>query len=294
VIRSRVLVSGPGYIFAATCLWGAYPFVIAIAGREIMPGEMVAVRMLAAGLLLGVVLKPAHLFQAVRNHWLAFLTLSLLGVAVPNLLFVHAVRITTNIPVLTFVSSSYPVWAIVLAVVFLRERPSVIQLAGVVCTLMGLFLMAGLAEGGAHLAPDAVLALLASLGWASASVISKHMTMALDTTTIVAGRHLLSGLLLCPVVLAEGIRLPQAGALTWLAMAIMVILSILSYQLYYRGLVQTSVASASLIEGFNPVVTWVLGAAFFEQGLTPMQWISAGLLLAGTLSVSLQGLRRHA
>jgi drug/metabolite transporter (DMT)-like permease len=287
--------SGLGNILAAVCLWGAIPFVTNAALQGLLPGELVVLRMLAAGVLLAVMAGPRRFYAALRRHPWSFLALSLLGFALPNLMYVYALRTPVAIAVLTFVASSYPVWAIAMAVVFLRERPSAFHFAGLACAVLGLYLMSGVAPGsGAGVPPGIVLVLAASLGWATASVLGKKLTATVDGLAIAAGRHLLSGILLLPIMLVEGVRMPQANLGAWQAMLVLVAMSVLSYWLYYRGLAHTSVSSASLIEVFMPVVSWGIGAAVYGQGLNRGQVMAACLILAGTLLATVRDIRRGA
>ena len=197
------------------------------------------------------------------------------------------------IPALTFVTNSYPALAILLAMIFLRERPSVFHLVGMIVAAVGLLLLAGFTGNAAQRIPPGMgLALLVSLGWASASVFSKPLTARMDVNTLVAGRHLLSGVMLAPVMLVQGTKLPHASLPTWLALAATIILSVASYWFYYRGLTVTSVASASLLETFGPVITLAIGAIFLGQTLRPAQLAAAGLILIGTALVSVNDLRR--
>ena len=210
--RPRALSPGLGSILAAVGIWGVIPFVITAASRELLPGELMVVRMLGAGVLLAAIMKPRRLFDALRRNPGPFLNLSFIGFALPNLLYIYALRSTGSIPVLTFIANSYPVWAVAMAVIFLRERPSIYHLAGLACTLIGLFLMAGVTSAGQlKIPPDILLVILASLGWASGSVMSKKLTATVDATSIAAGRHLLSGILLCPVMLVEGMHLARGA-----------------------------------------------------------------------------------
>ena len=257
-----------------------------------MPGELMVLRMLIAGALLALATKPRRLFEALRRSPGAFLILSFLGFALPNLLYIYSLRTAIPIPILTFIANSYPVWAIALAAIFLRERPSAYHMAGIACTLVGLYLMAGVIPGAQlKIPPGIVLVLLASLGWASGSVASKRLTATVDATSIAAGRHLLSGILLCPLMLVEGVHLTQASLGTWLAVGLLVAMSVLSYKLYYAGLAHTSVSSASVLETLGSVITWGIAAAFYNQGLGRTQTVGACLILAGTVLVSIHGLR---
>jgi drug/metabolite transporter (DMT)-like permease len=293
--RLRLLPPGLASIFAAVLIWGAMPYLLVLAARELPPGEIMAVRMLTAGILFTAFTDRRRLLAALHDHAGTFVALSLFGVAIPGVLYIYALQTPMPIPVISFVTNSYPVVAILLAVLFLHERPSAYHLVGMTVAALGILLLAGLTGSATRRIPPGIgLALLASLGWASATVFSKPLTARVDTNSIVAGRHLLSGLLLFPVMLFQGMRLPVASPPTWLVMAVTVVLSAASYWFYYRGLVVTSVTSASVLETFGPVVTLAIGAVFFGQMLRPAQLAAAGLILAGTVLVSVSDLRQGA
>ncbi len=295
----RVAASAFGNIVAAVFLWGVIPFAVAAAAQQLLPGELVTLRMLLAGAILTALAGPRRFWAALRGQPVGFLALALLGFALPNLLFVYALRSAVSIAVLNFVGNVYPVWAIALASLFLHERPTGYHVAGLACAVAGLYMMAGVTPGNGSLVPAGILLMLvASVGWGTASVISKSLMdheapagPVVDGRLVAAGRHLLSGFLLCPLVLFEGSHLRQASAATLGALLVLVALSVASYQLYYRGLAHTSVANASLVETFAPVVSWGVGAAIYGQGLSPAQAAAACLILAGTVLVTLQALR---
>ncbi|MCW5860598.1 MAG: DMT family transporter [Caldilineales bacterium] len=133
-----------------------------------------------------------------------------------------------------------------------------------------------------------VLVLLTSVGWASAGVVSKKLTAQVDATTIVAGRHLLSGLFILPLLLVQGLPVGAAGPTTWLILAVLVAMSLLSFEFYVLGLARTSVTTASLLEALTPVITLLISVVFFGQGLTGVQTAAAGLVLLGTVLASLE------
>ncbi len=279
--QARGLVS----IMAAVLIWGTIPFVLDAALTSLNPAAVVSVRMLVAGAIMTAIVGPRRLGQAIRQNLRFFLVLSLFGFALPSLMYTTALQ-TVPIPVLTFIANSYPALAIGLAVVFLHERPTRLQWLGLGSALVGLYLMAGIGSGQA-ISLGILLVLLTSVGWASAGVVSKKLTARLDATTIVAGRHLLSGMFILPLMLFQGPQLRLAGPATWLIMAALVAMSLLSFQFYVLGLASTTVTNASLLEAFTPVVTLLISALVLGEGLNQEQTVAAGLVLLGTVLASL-------
>lgn len=273
-------------ILVAVLIWATIPFVIDAALASLSPSAVVSARMLLAGAVMTVVVGPRRLGRAIRHNLRFFLILSLFGFALPSLMYATALQ-TVPIPVLTFVANSYPALAIGLAAIFLHERPTRLQLLGMCSALVGLFLMSGIGPGQS-LTPGIVLVLLTSVGWASAGVVSKKLTAQVDATTIVAGRHLLSGLFILPLLLVQGLPVGAAGPTTWLILAVLVAMSLLSFEFYVLGLARTSVTTASLLEALTPVITLLISVVFFGQGLTGVQTAAAGLVLLGTVLASLE------
>lgn len=270
----------------AVLIWGTIPFVIDAALVSLNPSAVVSARMLLAGAVMTAIVGPRRLAQAIRHNLRFFLILSLFGFALPSLMYTTALQ-TVPIPVLTFIANSYPALTIGLAALFLHERPTSVQLLGMGSALAGLYLMSGIGSGQT-LAPGIVLVLLTSVGWASAGVVSKKLTARLDATTIVAGRHLLSGLFILPLLLVQSPHVRAVGPATWLTIAVLVAMSLLSFEFYVLGLAHTSVTNASLLEAFTPVVTLVISAVFLGEGLTTVQLVAAGLVLLGTVLASLE------
>ena len=133
-------------------------------------------------------------------------------------------------------------------------------------------------------------ALLSALGWAISGVAGKRMTANVPPMTIVAGRALLGGMLLLPLVVFGEHKAYQASGWTWGWMAVAVAITMASYTLYYRGLAKTTVSNAAMLETFQPVVTLGVGVLLGRPGMTGWQLAGAGLVLAGAVMVSAQEL----
>lgn len=173
----------------------------------------------------------------------------------------------------TFITNSYPAFAILLAVLILGERPQPRHIVGMVSALVGLYLLTGptiIADGGPSL--GIAMAFVIALAWGSSSIVSKKLITELPSNHVAAGRQLLAGVLAAPLMLAGGVQVTGVPIVTWLALALLVVMTVFSFLFYYRGLAQTTVTNASLVEAFTPVVTLILSALFFGESLAPVQF----------------------
>lgn len=278
--------SGLPPIFVAVLLWGVMPFAIEVALQGLPSAELTAMRLLLAGVIMALLAGPQQLWRALRSQPLSFVALGLLGFTLPSLFYAAAMQ-TVPIPVLTFIATSYPALALALAIPLLGERPTPLHAVGILSALAGLYLIAGVQPGQA-MAPGVVLVFLASLGWAVSSIVGKRLTVTASSSVIVAGRHLVAGLLAVPIMLSGGVQVSQATPVTWAALLAIVALSLASMQLYYIGLRRTTVSTASLLEAFTPVATLVISALFFGESLRGVQLLGAGLVLLGSILVTAQ------
>ncbi len=278
--------SGLIQILCSVMIWGTMPFVVQYTSREMSAGEMTAVRLLIAGILMVSWVGPGRFYRAVRSNLGLFLILGIFGLTLPQLFYIYALR-SLPIPVLTFITNSYPALAIFLAVILLKEKPTSRHLIGIASALVGLYLLAGPAVRlGGQAAVGVALAGLASLGWATSAIAGKKITARLNSTEIVAGRHVLAGIFAIPLMLLEGGPVRGASLGAWMGTILLAVMSVASFYSYYKGLARVSVSTASVIESFTPVVTLILSAIFFGEILDGARMIGAGCVLLGTVLVS--------
>ncbi len=273
-------------ILVAVVIWGATPFVIRYAAMSFPSVELTALRLLLAGLVMGMIIGPRRLMSSIRKgSWLLVL-LAFAGSTLPQIFYISAVR-TVPVPVLVFITNGYPALAIILAVVFLNEKPAPRHWVGISLALVGLFLLAGTAGSlGGGISPGIVFALLASLGWGSSAITGKKVTARLSASEISAGRHLVGGVLTLPLFLIEPPVVTTVSWQAWLAVFALVLMLVGSFYLYYRGLAVVSVATASMMESFTPVMTLLMSMVFFGETLSGWRLAGALLVLSGCLLVT--------
>jgi drug/metabolite transporter (DMT)-like permease len=287
----RASQAGLLFIMGSVLLWGAMPFLIEFLVISIPPVELTTLRMVAAGLLLVVPIGFRAFGRSLRQHLRLFLLLGFLGSAVPQVLYAYALQ-WVPIPTLTFITNSYPAFSILLAILILGERPQARHIIGMISALVGLYLLTGptITTGG-RVTLGMAMAFVIALAWGSSSIVSKKLITDLPSNHVAAGRQLLAGVLAAPLMLAGGVQLTGVPAVAWVALGLLVIMTVFSFLFYYRGLARTTVTNASLVEAFTPVVTLILSALFFGESLAPVQLLGAGLILVGTILVTVEGLR---
>jgi drug/metabolite transporter (DMT)-like permease len=281
-------------ILFAVILWGAMPFVIDAARREVPAGQLTFLKLILPGLLLSVVVGPRRIWAAVRHNWLLFLLVAGAGFALPQLFYIYALQNGAPVTLLNFIATSYPALSLLLAVVFLKERPTWLHGLATGVSLIGLYLLAGPdISAGSKAALGIFWALLSALGWAISGVAGKRITANLAPLPIVTVRHLLGAALISPMLFFEPpSALVEASPQFWMAVAALTVMSIASFYAYYRGLASTTVSTASLLESFQSVVTLFIGIAIGRPGMNTIQLAGAALVLAGAAIISAHEMKR--
>jgi drug/metabolite transporter (DMT)-like permease len=275
-------------ILLAVLLWGAMPFLVELASRDLAGGQLTVLRLIFPGIILGLVVGPKNLWLAFRHNWILFLLVAGVGFSLPQLTYVYAVQSGASVTLLNFIASGYPVLSLILAVIFLKERPTVVHGLAMGIALLGLYLLAGPdISAGQKAAIGIFWAFLSALGWAVSGVAGKRITANLGALPITALRHLLGAFLLLPLLAFETPKSYNPSLQTWLAIAALVVMSIISYYAYYRGLAKTSVSTASLLESLQSVVTLIVGVLIGRPGMNPTQLTGAALVFAGTVIITI-------
>jgi drug/metabolite transporter (DMT)-like permease len=133
------------------------------------------------------------------------------------------------------------------------------------------------------------LVLISILGWGSATVFGKRLSLVgFETKDIMGGRFLLGFLVLIPFVQwNQSLILPRGE--DYLKILIMVLISgALAMWLYYQGLKRLSAKTTAIAEMFFPFFAIIANWIFLEKQLTTLQLIGGGLLVIGSLVIQLK------
>jgi probable blue pigment (indigoidine) exporter len=287
---SRVKSSRPLAIaesIVATLIW-ASSFIIAHYGLgHIGPLTMAGLRYPLAGLLMLPFLFYGK--QSIR-HLSAKLWGRLFGIG----LFAHALGNGAiffafnylSATTLTFVSCFLPVPVLLIGIIQLGETPSLIQLIGLVITLVGssLFFSSGL-SGGEWI--GIIVALFGLVCFSYSTILSRgiarqHQTSTLALTAlplIFGGLPLLGGALL-----AEGV--PKLTPFVWeVVIALAVLNTVLAYSLYNHSMQVLTAFETNIFLNLAPLGTAVLAWYLFGEKLGFVSIIGMVIVIIGVTLV---------
>lgn len=213
---------------------------------------------------------------------------AVLGVLNIGLLFPLLTVAAERLPggVAATLAAAQPLVVAGLAVVVLRERPTVRRLAWGVVGVVGV----GLVVIGPNAAFDLV-GVLAGLGSAATMALGVTLTKCwgrpegIGPAAFAGWQLSAGGLFLLPLaLLVEGappaVGLPAVLGYLWLGG----VGGLLAFVVWFRGLTTLPVTSVAVLVLLSPLVAAVLGAALLGQTLGPVQLLGFGLALASIVA----------
>lgn len=185
----------------------------------------------------------------------------------------------------------YPVFVMLLAVIFLRERLTGTKIVVLVLALSGVALTVDPAGGQTV---GMLLALTAAAIYAIYIMVGtqalKQVSAIQSSTVIFAAAGATGGVLM----LLSGPRLPQTGT-GWAVLAAIVLLAtVLPVTTFLAGLTRIGPTNAALWSTLEPVVTVLLGVLLLGETLRPITLAGGALILVAVLVLTRSELRRPA
>jgi drug/metabolite transporter (DMT)-like permease len=272
-------------LFAAvSVVWGVPYFFIKVAVDDGVPPAFVAWSRVALGA--AVVLPLAWrrgALSGLGGRWRAVAAYTACEVAVPFLLIALGEQYVSSSLAAILIASMPLMVALLSLRLAADDRPAGLRLAGLVVGFGGVVALLGVdVAGRSGELLGAGLVLVATLGYATATVIVNRRLADLDPLGPIAASLALAAVVLVPAVAVtppEG--LPSAGALGSLAV-LGVVCTALGLVLFFRLIVAAGPSRAAVITYVNPLVAVVLGVLVLDERLGAMSFLGLLAILAGS------------
>ena len=248
----------------------------------------------------GLINKRAGFKLLTKKQWAGLFYIGAGASAFAALLYVQAaVDMNYNFTVAALLQKLQPLFAITLAVIFLKEKlPAKFWLFALPALVGAYFVTFGLASpaslwstgGNLHLVGP-LLAVLAAALWAGGTVVGRSLLADADVQ-LVNGMRFVFGFLFLTVYVAVGYHF-QFGLMTpffWRNVTIIALVTgFFSLWLYYYGLKNTKASVATLMELGYPLALTVVNWKFLGITLSAWQIAGALVLLAAVTGLVLSG-----
>lgn len=272
-------------------IWSSSFPLVKISLTELSPFQVAGVRYFGAFIALTPILltrSRATLKHLPRRSWVKLALMGVISYPLGNsMLFwgLQSLHSTTS----AFLLNSMPLATLALGVVWLKERPTRLQLVGLVIALAGGLVFFGTRIPSAEAIPI-VVTLLGAVCLSIFGVMAREFARdgLVDGVTLAAIPLLFGGGVLMIAVPPAYIPSARVSAvLVWLA----IVNSAVAYLLWNHALKRLQAFEISIVANLMPMGTGLLAPFLIGESVGASAWIGIGVALAGVVLVGL-GSRR--
>ncbi|NKE04163.1 DMT family transporter [Mesobacillus selenatarsenatis] len=278
-----------GMLTFATSTWGSAFIAGKYAVQSFEPATVAFFRFFGAAILLFPLMFIMEKNRQ-KPNWKdisLFAVLGLTGIALYNIFFFLASKHAPVIKSSLFIASN-PVLIVLLSALFLKETITRNNVIGLAIALSGAFFI--ITEG--HLMnliqlgfePIDFVLMGAVVSWALYSVVGKIVLKKFSSVESTTYAVAFGTLFLLPFALAETSwqDVQQASGTTWVAIIHMsVLVTVVSFVMYYNGIKEVGAAKASIFINVMPVSAVIMATLFLGEKFTAAHAIGAALVLSG-------------
>jgi drug/metabolite transporter (DMT)-like permease len=247
--------------------------------------------------------RRAESLTIVRRYWRRLVLCGALSVPGYNLPLYLALQRGVPAPIASLTTTLVPLFVLILATLFLGERPTRRGLSGFAVAFVGMLVvsLAKRGAGGSSYPPLIALTALAPLSWSIYSVLSKPLAGRVSPILWTYLATTAGGLMVVPFLPSYALeswkRLDAPG---WLALAYLALpCTVMGFALWTWLLKHLPASSVGFTVFLNPPMTtlskYLLAAAFpatFVFAITGFEWLGGGLVLLGLTIALVPGRRR--
>ena len=272
-------------LLSTAVLLGTNPVAVKYAVGFVPPLPFAAIRFVAAGLVLWVILRLFDPKGRLRKEdFLAMAGLGVVGVALNNVAFTFGVSMTSASNTALMVATA-PLWGMLLGFVLGLERPRLRGLLGVGLALLGVGVIVyrGLGTDGTSLTGD-LLVMAAAACWGSYAVLSLPLLRRYSPLAVAGYTMLFGGLAVLPLA-SPGLSRMDWGAVSaggWGAVAYSALLvAAFGFTSWQRGVSRIGANRMLVYQYLVTLVGVISGVVFFSEGFGIDKAVGAAILLAG-------------
>jgi len=271
-----------------TILWGNSFIAIKHAVQFLTPMELTILRFIPAALAFAVLLLPtlrASFWAMVRKDWPILIFLGLTGFVGYNVALMTGEQRLTAGTASLIVPSLNPVLIFILSVIFLKERPTVKKVTGLILASIGLYLIVRYASGERIVLSYlfyVFVTTLAPLCFAIYTILGKPLVTRYPPLQVTGGAMIAAVIPLLFLIDGDLIaKLPTLPATVWLSIAFLSFLcTVFAFVVWFWALQQME---ASRVGSFTYLVP-LFGVSFSQVILG--ESITLALVIGGVILLS--------
>ena len=238
------------------------------------------------------------------NETTALFGVAIFGGALGTFSIVNALFLVNfqSLSIVVLLQKLQPVFAILLAATFLKERLGKnFLLWAIIAILAGYFLTFGFSlpniQEDSNTMMAALFSILAAFSFGSSTVFSKRLLQKLDFISAAFFRYGLTALIMLIVVLSQD-SFPEFSTITTTNWIVIGIISLTTGSgaifLYYYGLRNVRAIISTISELFFPLSAVVFDYIFNNHSLSSIQWLSAAVMIFAIIQLNSNNKKQQA
>jgi drug/metabolite transporter (DMT)-like permease len=278
-----------GVLLIMLALWASAFPAISASLKHYTPGHVALGRYLVASLVLVVVAVLQRWPMPDKRDLPALALMGLLGFTIYNITLNFGQKVTPA-GVASFLVNVAPVFVVIFAATFLREKVRPAGWIGIFISLCGMALLAQAKGGGLRLNPGAILIVLAALSAAGYNILQKRYLRKYGPVHLVAyciwcGTFFM--LVFAPGLLDELRNAPPSATLTIIYMGVFP--TAIAYTLWGYVLSRIAISVAVSFIYLVPVLATLMSHFWLGEVLTTRSLLGGFLALLGVVVVNTPG-----
>ncbi|MEI6088934.1 MAG: DMT family transporter [bacterium] len=254
------------------------------------PGLILLLRSFFAALIFAVwlIFKIKYIRKIRMKDIFYLLLLGALNIPANQFLFLQSIKLTSPSNVALAYSLS-PVFVMLIAKFFLKEKITRIKVIGIAIAFIGvviIMLNSGLGFSAGSILGD-FLALTASVSWAIYTVVGKKYSSKYGPVITTAFSMIFGFILYLPIFFSLDIpiTLSTIDTMSWMKILYLsVFASVVAYAIWYYALSKKEASKVSIFNNIQPIITAVLAAVFLDIAITPLYVVGGILILGGVIT----------
>lgn len=219
------------------------------------------------------------------GDWVKLILIGAIGGGLPFALFFTGLTMTSAVTG-AIIHKTLFIWVAFLAIIFLKEKLRLIQVAGYLLLLWGALGVAGIK--GITLGRGEQLILAATILWGIENVIAKIALRNIAAEIVAWARMVVGAIILIAIVAATGkmnlmFELNQAQLMATIVGAAFLLGYVLSW---YKALKLAPATTVSAVLTVSTIITGLLASGFLALKLTNNELFSFLLILAGVIFIA--------
>ena len=264
-------------------VWGASFLFMRIAAPALGPVLLIELRVAIAGLTLILLATRLNLIGEIRQHVIPLLVIGCINSAIPFLLFAFAsLHLTAGFSAI--LNATAPLFGTLIAGLWLREKLSLIQFAGLVIGFAGVTILVGWTK--IPLSSSFIWAVVAGLSasffYAVAAPYAKQKLVGVNPIAVATGSQLSAAIILLPITpwfLPD--RLPSMEVIL-VTLALGLFSTALAYVMYFRLISNIGASKSLTVAYLIPIFAMFWGALILGEPITASMILGCSLILSGT------------